>query len=145
MQLLTIKYLTQSHVLITYIMLAIYYSILTKFQEIETTSLTLIFSFVFYIVGFFVLFIFLEIILLNFCGINKDITFKIGLQSDVNKYMQSFSADEDDIEVEKTGDKGEKLNEMKERNISATSSELESYENEWSKEKFSILFQYILY
>ena len=59
--------------------------------------------------------------------------------------MQSFSADEDDIEVEKTGDKGEKLNEMKERNISATSSELESYENEWSKEKFSILFQYILY
>ncbi len=130
LQLLTIKYLTQSHVLITYIMLAIYYSILTKFQEIETTSLTLIFSFVFYIVGFFVLFIFLEIILLNFCGINKDITFKIGLQSDVNKYMQSFSADEDDIEVEKTGDKGEKLNEMKERNISATSSELESYENE---------------
>ena len=130
LQLLTIKYLTQSHVLITYIMLAIYYSILTKFQEIETTSLTLIFSFVFYIVGFFVLFIFLEIILLNFCGINKDITFKIGLQSDVNKYMQSFSADEDGIEVEKTGDKGEKLNEMKERNISATSSELESYENE---------------
>ena len=130
LQLLTIKYLTQSHVLITYIMLAIYYSILTKFQEIETTSLTLIFSFVFYIVGFFVLFIFLEIILLNFCGINKDITFKIGLQSDVNKYMQSFSADEDDIEVEKTGDKGEKLNEMKERNISATSSELESYEND---------------
>ena len=130
LQLLTIKYLTQSHVLITYIMLAIYYSILTKFQEIETTSLTLIFSFVFYIVGFFVLFIFLEIILLNFCGINKDITFKIGLQSDVNKYMQSFSADEDDIEVEKTNDKGEKLNEMKERNISATSSELESYENE---------------
>ena len=130
LQLLTIKYLTQSHVLITYIMLAIYYSILTKFQEIETTSLTLIFSFVFYIVGFFVLFIFLEIILLNFCGINKDISFKIGLQSDVNKYMQSFSADEDDIEVEKTGDKGEKLNEMKERNISATSSELESYENE---------------
>ena len=130
LQLLTIKYLTQSHVLITYIMLAIYYSILTKFQEIETTSLTLIFSLVFYIVGFFVLFIFLEIILLNFCGINKDITFKIGLQSDVNKYMQSFSADEDDIEVEKTGDKGEKLNEMKERNISATSSELESYENE---------------
>ena len=130
LQLLTIKYLTQSHVLITYIMLAIYYSILTKFQEIETTSLTLIFSLVFYIVGFFVLFIFLEIILLNFCGINKDITFKIGLQSDVNKYMQSFSADEDDIEVEKTGDKGEKLNEMEERNISATSSELESYENE---------------
>lgn len=130
LQLLTIKYLTQSHVLITYIMLAIYYSILTKFQEIETTSLTLIFSFVFYIVGFFVLFIFLEIILLNFCGINKDITFKIGLQSDVNKYMQSFSTDEDDIEVEKTNDKGEKLNEMKERNISATSSELESYENE---------------
>ena len=130
LQLLTIKYLTQSHVLITYIMLAIYYSILTKFQEIETTSLTLIFSFVFYIVGFFVLFIFLEIILLNFCGINKDITFKIGLQSDVNKYMQSFSADEDDIEVEKTDNKGEKLNEMKERNISATSSELESYENE---------------
>ena len=130
LQLLTIKYLTQSHVLITYIMLAIYYSILTRFQEIETTTLTLIFSFVFYIVGFFVLFIFLEIILLNFCGINKDITFKIGLQSDVNKYMQSFSADEDDIEVEKTGDKGEKLNEMKERNISATSSELESYENE---------------
>jgi hypothetical protein len=130
LQLLTIKYLTQNHVLITYIMLAIYYSILTKFQDIETSSLTLTFSFIFYIVCFFVLFIFLEIIQLNFWGINKDITFKIGLKSDVNKYMQSFSADEDEIEVEKSNDKGEKLNEMKERNISATSSELESYENE---------------
>ena len=44
--------------------------------------------------------------------------------------MQSFSADEDEIEVEKSNDKGEKLNEMKERNISASSSELESYEND---------------
>ena len=130
LQLLTIKYLTQNHVLITYIMLAIYYSILTKFQDIETSSLTLTFSFIFYIVCFFVLFIFLEIIQLNFWGINKDITFKIGLKSDVNKYMQSFSADEDEIEVEKSNDKGEKLNEMKERNISASSSELESYEND---------------
>ena len=131
LQLLTIKYLTPNHVLITYIMLAIYYTILTRFQDFEITSLTLIFSFVFYIVCFFALFIFLEIIQLNFCGINKDITFKIGLRSDVNRYMQSFSSDGDEDEIlENPDDKEDKLNEMNERNISASSSEIESYESE---------------
>ena len=133
LQLLTIKYLTQNHVLITYIMLAIYYSILIKFQDIQTTLLTLIFSFVLYIVSFFALFIFLEIIQLNFCGINKDIAFRKYLKSDVDKYMQSFSSDGEEDLVEDINEKGgnnEKLNEMNKRNISNCSSELESYENE---------------
>ena len=110
-------------------MFAIFNSISMKMQDIEITQLTLIFSFVLYVLLFFASFIFLEIIQLNFCGINKDITFKRGLRSDVNRYMQSFSSEGDD-DIGITVDTGEKVNEMKERNISASSNELESYENE---------------
>ena len=101
LQILTIKYLSPNHVLITHVMLAIYYSILIKFQEIETTTFTFIFSIVFQIICFFALFIFLEIIQLNFCGINKDSMLKRGLRTDVDKYMQSFSSngDENDNEI----------------------------------------------
>ena len=130
LQLLTIKYLSPNHVLISYIMLAIYYSILIKFQDIKMSTSTFIFSFIFYIISFFALFIFLEIIQLNFCGISKDVRFRNNLRSDVDKYMQSFSSEGDNDNIGITLDTGEKVNEMKERNISASSSELESYENE---------------
>ena len=114
LQFLTIKYLSQNHVLIAYVMLAVYNSILTKFQEIEITSLTFIFSIIFYIICFFALFIFLGIIQLNFCGINQDTSFKIGLRSDVDKYMQSFSTEDGNY------------NKEDENSISVASSELDS-------------------
>ena len=76
------------------------------------------------------MFIFLEIIQLNFCGISKDVRFRNNLRSDVDKYMQSFSSEGDNDNIGITLDTGEKVNEMKERNISASSNELESYENE---------------
>ena len=73
LQLLTIKYLSPNHVLITDIMLAIYESILTTFTDVETNSTTLIFSFILVIINFFALFIYLGIIQLNFWGLNVDI------------------------------------------------------------------------
>ncbi len=96
LQFLTIKYLSQNHVLITYIMYAIYNSILIKFEETDYENLTFIFSIVFNIICFFSLFIFLGIIQLNFFGISQDTSFKVGLRSDVDKYMQSFSTDDND-------------------------------------------------
>ena len=123
-------------------MFAIYNSILIKIQKIEITQLTSIFSFVIYIIFFFVLFIFIEIIQLNFCGINKDITFKIGLRNDVDRYMQSFSSNEDEYKNINDKDKvnnntylnneekeEKKSTEMKERNMSIDSSDLESFED----------------
>ena len=128
LQLLTIKYLSQNHVLITYIMIAIYYSILIKFQDIEIKTLTFVISIVFYLICFFILFIFLEIIQLNFWGISKDITIKKGLRSDVDKYMQSFSSDgEEDIDKDLISSKNE---ETSDKTISLHKSEIESYENE---------------
>ena len=76
LQLLAIKYLSSNHVLITYIMLAIYSSIIMKIQNVEMTLLTFIFSIILYIIFFFALFIFLDIIQLNFCGISKEMTNK---------------------------------------------------------------------
>ena len=123
LQVLTIKYLSPNHVLITYVMLAIYYSILIKFQEIEITTLTFIFSIVFHIICFFALFIFLEIIQLNFCGINKDYMLKNGLRSDVDKYMQSFSSNSDEHDNEIFDDKANNTNQMNDK-----TSELETFQ-----------------
>ena len=129
LQLLTIKYLSQNHVLITYVMLAIYYSILIKFQDIEIKTLTFAFSIIFYIIGFFIIFIYLEIIQLNFCGISKDITIKKGIRTDVDKYMQSFSSDGEE-NVEKELILGVQNEETKDKTKSLASDEYESYENE---------------
>ena len=129
LQLLTIKYLSPNHVLITLIMLAIYESILTKFIDIETTNLTLIFSFILYIICFVALLIYLEIIQLNFCGLNADVSFKKGLKSDVRRYMQSFSEDTDETDVfDNLNDKENKKSESEEEITSNYTSELESYE-----------------
>ena len=127
LQFLTIKYLSQNHVLITYVMLAIYYSILIKFQDVEIKTLTFAFSIVLYLIGFFILFIFLEVIQLNFWGISKDIAIKKGLRSDVDKYMESFSSEGDDnvdedLKNNKTDSNG--------KTIPLSTSELESYDNE---------------
>jgi len=129
LQLLTIKYLSQNHVLITYVLLAIYYSILIKFQDIEIKTLTFVFSIIFYIIGFFIIFIYLEIIQLNFCGISKDITIKKGIRTDVDKYMQSFSSDGEE-NVEKELILGVQNEETKDKTKSLASDEYESYENE---------------
>ena len=129
LQLLTIKYLSQNYVLITYVLLAIYYSILIKFQDIEIKTLTFVFSIIFYIIGFFIIFIYLEIIQLNFCGISKDITIKKGIRTDVDKYMQSFSSDGEE-NVEKELILGVQNEETKDKTKSLPSDEYESYENE---------------
>jgi drug/metabolite transporter (DMT)-like permease len=135
LQFLTIKYLSANHVLITYIMLSIYNSILMDIQDIEINRLTLTSTFILYIILFFALFIFLEIIQLNFCGINKDISFKTGLQSDVKRYMLTFNTKEEDIKnndnsKENKETKETKSIEMNETNISARGSELDSYNDE---------------
>ena len=128
LQFLTIKYLSPNHVLITYIMFAIYSSIIIKFQNVEMEQLTFIFSIVLYIIFFFVLFIFLDIVQLNFCSISKEMTFKLGLKSDVDKYVQSFSSNDDNEENENIDENKNELNptEMDEKK-SVNSSDLESY------------------
>ena len=108
-------------------MLAIYYSILIKFQDVEIKTLTFAFSIVLYLIGFFILFIFLEVIQLNFWGISKDIAIKKGLRSDVDKYMQSFSSEGDDnVDEDLNGNKTDSNG----KTIPLSTSELESYDNE---------------
>ena len=125
LQFLTIKYLSPNHVLVTYIMLAIYSSIVMKIQNVEMSLLTFIFSIVLNIIFFFILFIFLDIIQLNFCGISKEMTYKLGLKSDVDKYMQSFSS-KDGHEI--TNEKSTNINstEFDEENNSVDSSDIDS-------------------
>ena len=132
LQLLTIKYLSPNHVLITDIMLAIYESILTTFTDVETNSITLIFSFILVIINFFALFIYLGIIQLNFWGLNVDVSFKKGVKSDVKRYMESFSEGGDEIEIfDDSKERDNQKSENDPKNITSEyTSELESYEKE---------------
>ena len=132
LQLLTIKYLSPNHVLITDIMLAIYESILTTFTDVETNSTTLIFSFILVIINFFALFIYLGIIQLNFLGLNVDVSFKKGVKSDVKRYMESFSEGGDEIEIfDDSKERDNQKSENDPKNITSEyTSELESYEKE---------------
>ena len=125
LQFLAIKYLSSNHVLITYIMLAIYSSIIMKIQNVEMTLLTFIFSIILYIIFFFVFFIFLDIIQLNFCGISKEMTNKLEFKSDVDKYMQSFSSI-DDNEINNEISTNINSTEMDEKSNSVDSSDLDS-------------------
>ena len=125
LQFLTIKYLSQNHVITTYIMLAIYNSILMKIQNVEMTLLTFIFSIVLYILFFLLFFIFVEIIQLNFCGISKEMTNKLELKSDVDKYMQSFSST-DNHEINNEKSTNINSTEMDEKSNSVDSSDLDS-------------------
>ena len=124
LQFLTIKYLSQNHVLTTYIMLAIYNSILMKIQNVEMTLLTFIFSIVLYILFFLLFFIFVDIIQLNFCGISKEMTYKLELKSDVDKYMQSFSST-DNHEINNEKSTNINSTEMDEKSNSVDSSDLD--------------------
>ena len=132
LQLLTIKYLSPNHVLITDIMLAIYESILTTFTDVETNNATLIFSFILVIINFFALFIYLGIIQLNFWGLNVDVSFKKGVKSDVKRYMESFSEGGDEIEIfDDSKERDNQKSENDPKNITSEyTSELESYEKE---------------
>ena len=132
LQLLTIKYLSPNHVLITDIMLAIYESILTTFTDVETNNTTLIFSFILVIINFFALFIYLGIIQLNFWGLNVDVSFKKGVKSDVKRYMESFSEGGDEIEIfDDSKERDNQKSENDPKNITSEyTSELESYEKE---------------
>ena len=106
-------------------MLAIYSSIIMKIQNVEMTLLTFIFSIILYIIFFFVLFIFLDIIQLNFCGISKEMTNKLEFKSDVDKYMQSFSSI-DDNEINNEISTNINSTEMDEKSNSVDSSDLDS-------------------
>ena len=132
LQLLTIKYLSPNHVLITDIMLAIYESILTTFTDVETNNATLIFSFILVIINFFALFIYLGIIQLNFWGLNVDVSFKKGVKSDVKRYMESFSEGGDEVEIfDDSKERDNQKSENDPKNITSEyTSELESYEKE---------------
>ena len=132
LQLLTIKYLSPNHVLITDIMLAIYESILTTFTDVETNNTTLIFSFILVIINFFALFIYLGIIQLNFWGLNVDVSFKKGVKSDVKRYMESFSEGGDEVEIfDDSKERDNQKSENDPKNITSEyTSELESYEKE---------------
>ena len=72
-------------------MLALYLTIINKITEGGITLLSFILSIVIHILCFITLLIFIEIIQLNFCGINKDTIFHISLRSDVDRYFDTFS------------------------------------------------------
>jgi hypothetical protein len=91
LQFVIIKYLSPNHTLITQLVLAIYMTIITKFMKGKISDITFIFAIVFHVICFITLLIFLEIIQLNFCGINRDTKLHIGLRSDVDRYFETFS------------------------------------------------------
>ena len=88
-QFVAIKYLSPNHVLITQLILALYYSIILQFSPNNINTITLIFSIIFHIICFITQLIFLEIIQLNFCGFNKDTKLRIGIRSDIDKINQN--------------------------------------------------------
>ena len=87
-QFVAIKFLSPNHVLITQLILALYYSIILQFSPNNINIITLIFSIIFHIICFITQLIFLEIIQLNFCGINKDTKLHIRIRSDLDKTYQ---------------------------------------------------------
>ena len=91
LQFVIIKYLSPNHTLIAQLVLAMYMTIITKFMKGKISDITFIFAIVFHVICFFTLLIFLEIIQLNFCGINRDTKLHIGLRSDVDRYFETFS------------------------------------------------------
>ena len=84
-QFVTIKFLSPNHVLITQLILALYYTIILQFTDNSINNITLIFSIIFHIICFITQLIFLEIIQLNFCGINKDTKLHIRIRSYIDK------------------------------------------------------------
>ena len=91
LQFVTIKFLSPYHTLITQLILALYMTVINKLTGEEISLHTFIFAVVFHIICFLVLFIFIEILQLNFCGISKDTKLRIGLRSDDDKYFEALS------------------------------------------------------
>ena len=92
LQFVTIKFLTPYHALITQIILALYMTVISKLAGKGISLYTFIFAVAFHIICFLVLFVFLEILQLNFWGISKDTKLHIGLRSDDDKYFENFSS-----------------------------------------------------
>ena len=84
LQFITIKFLTPNHTLITQLMLALYVTLTNRMMGEIISTYTFIFAIVFHIICFIALLIFLEIIQLNFCDINRDTKLSIGIRSDVD-------------------------------------------------------------
>ena len=83
-----------------------------------------------------------SIIQLNFCGISKEMTNKLEFKSDVDKYMQSFSSTDEDVDEQDSNNtedndmyldnyneegRKSKSTELEERQNSLDSSEMNSY------------------
>jgi hypothetical protein len=92
-QFLTIKHLSPSHTLITQIMLSFFCSIMNMlFTEMKT--ITCFISLVFHSICIIVLLIFLEVIELKFCGIDKDTKHNINKRAELERYMQNANVNE---------------------------------------------------
>jgi hypothetical protein len=92
-QFLTIKHLSPSHTLITQIMLSFFCSIMNMlFTEMKT--ITCLISLVFHSICIIVLLIFLEVIELKVCGIDKDTKHNINKRAELERYMQNANVNE---------------------------------------------------
>ena len=92
-QFLTIKNLSPSHSLITQILLAFFCSLMNKlFMEMK--DITWIISITVHSVCIVTLFIFLEVIELKFCGIDKNTKHNISKRANLEKYMDQTCPDE---------------------------------------------------
>lgn len=93
LQFLTIKHLSPSHTLITQIMLSFFCSIMNLlFTEMKT--ITCFISLVFHSICIIVLLIFLEVIELKFCGIDKDTKHNINKRAEFERYMQNANVND---------------------------------------------------
>lgn len=115
-QFITIKYLSPNHTLITQLFLALYVTIMSKINKNKIESKTFIFSIIFHIICLFALFIFIEIIHLNFCGLSKNTVLHIGERSDCDRYMDNL--DNGEIQLAKNSLNKTPLNIDRERNAS---------------------------
>lgn len=129
LQFVTIKFLSPYHALITQIILALYMTVINKITGEKISLHTFIFAVAFHIICFLVLFIFLEILQLNFCGISKDTKLHIGLRSDDDKYFETISNGSFN-EIQNGEDRGK--NKSSNKNNVNMRSESEISENDYS-------------
>ena len=87
---ITVVNLSPNHTLITKILLALYYTILTKITLGNINLGTFIFAVCYHLICFLALLILLEIIQLNFCGMENS-KLRIGIRSDVDKYFENLA------------------------------------------------------
>ena len=132
LQFVTIKFLSPYHTLITQLILALYMTVINKITGEKISLHTFIFAVIFHIICFLVLFIFIEILQLNFCGISKDTKFHIGIRSDDDKYFETLSNGSFN-EIQNGGNRGNnKRNNMNNKMEERTVSESEFSEGDYS-------------